>query len=825
MPLDILNKFTSNLKNSLARAINLSWKYKNRQVLPIHLFIGLAEQKGSIAAEVIRKTNITPDILKQSLVNLEVSLNASFPPLSPLTTQSIERAALVAFNHHHVYIGTEHLLMALLQNPDNYLKQLFIAHKINVESLSRQILQILKNNGRFNDIAAVFGDEQSESALDPEHKASPSALEFFATNLCAENAQSKIDPVIGRDQEIERVIHVLSRRTKNNPVLIGEAGVGKTAIVEGLAKRIVEKNVPDILLDKQIYRLDLGLVVAGTMYRGEFESRFKQIIDELEKNKKIILFIDEIHTLIGAGAGGTGGGTMDAANILKPGLAKGNIRCIGATTLNEYQKHIESDAALERRFRPIIVEEASEKETIQIITGIKKNYEDYHNIHITADAILAAVKFSTRYIQDKFLPDKAIDLIDEAAAGTKVSQPIDPENLALRNLEHELDDISQKKLTMVRQEKFDQALAVKQQEEIIREKINKIRQARNSRPQKFIGSIDKKNIAQIISKITGIPIGELVAEEKNQLLHLNELLNARIIGQVEATKTISEFIRRARAGLTSPTRPTGSFIFLGPSGVGKTELAKQLAKILFGEKKSLIRIDMSEFSEKFNISKLIGAPAGYIGYKDGAKLTDQVKRHPYSVVLFDEIEKAHPDVFNLLLQILEDGQLADATGRQINFKNAIIIMTSNVGLKEFEQQAKIGFGETANKDNPAYEEVKNHALKKLKETFRPEFLNRIDKTIVFKPLTLNDLIAIAKLEMNELQNRLKEKQIKLSITNLVYKYLAELSFSPEQGARAIRKNIQELIENQLAEKILSDDLKPNQSIKIGYQNKKLTFSR
>lgn len=824
MPLDILNKFTNNLKNVLGQAINFCWKYQNAEVLTLHLFLGLVEQKGSIAAEIIRKANFSTLTIKKYLSSPQRQPPPPFPQLSAGAMQAIERAALIAFNNQHIYIGTEHLLMALLQNPDELFKKILLENRVDVKAMMGQLTNVMKSNSRFPDVNAIFNDEEKISAETTAAKNNTSALNFFCTDLTDTKVQNKIDPVIGREKEINRLIHILSRRNKNNPVLVGEAGVGKTAIVEGLAKRILEKNVPEILLDKKIFRLDLGLVVAGTMYRGEFESRFKQIIEELEKNSQAVLFIDEIHTLIGAGGGGQAN-AMDAANILKPSLAKGEISCIGATTLQEYQKYIESDAALERRFQPIIVEEPSHAETIEVIRGIKANYEKYHRIKISDEAIITAVKLSNRYIQEKFLPDKAIDLIDEAAAKTKIEQPLDPEYLLLTNLEKKLKEIGKQKLTMVRQEKFEEALKLKTKERELKINLNKLQEQQSRRPIKYLGQITEADIAQVVSRICGVPLHELVTEEKNQLLNLNKILNQEIIGQEEATKSVADFIRRSRAGLNAPNRPTGSFIFLGPSGVGKTELANILAKTIFGNDKSLIRIDMSEFAEKFNISKLIGAPAGYVGYKDGAKLTDQVKRKPYSVILFDEVEKAHPDVFNLLLQILEDGHLTDAAGKQINFKNTIIIMTSNVGLKEFEQQAKIGFALEKKKKNIKYEEIKEHVLKQLKNNFRPEFLNRVDKIIVFNPLNLDNLIKIVSLEIKKLEARLKEKNIKLKISANILKYIAAESFSPEQGARAIRKTVQELIENPLAEKILANSLKSGQTIKIGLKKEKLTFSR
>lgn len=829
MPLNILSKFTGNLRNALAKAINLAWQYKQSQVMPFHLYVSLTEQSGSIAAEILQKTKLTSEDLKKYLAQINAGAVTPFPQLSPLTARILEKASIIAYNHQHIYIGTEHLLLAILQNPDDHLLRLWKQYNVNVETLKKQLLNILKNTSRIPNLAAIFNNDEDIISEETDESApfngASSALNFFCTDLTNPQIQSKIDPVVGRAKEIERMIHILSRRTKNNPVLLGEAGVGKTAIVEGLAKMILEKKVPDILLDKKIYRLDLGLVVAGTMYRGEFEARFKQIIEEIEKNPNIILFVDEIHTLIGAGGSGGAGNTMDAANILKPSLARGEVRCIGATTLAEYKKHIESDTALDRRFQPIIIEEPSPEETIEIISGIKDNYEKYHRVKITDEAIKAAVKLSTRYIQEKFLPDKAIDLIDEASAKIKINEPLEPEYLMIRQLEKQLEELGKQKISLVKREKFAEALRIKGEEKNIQTKLTTLQNAQSLAPVKFLGEVKEKDVAEIISKITNVPTSELLAEEKNQLLNLHHTLNKFIIGQEEVTKSVADFVRRSRAGLTSSQRPTASFIFLGPSGVGKTELAKTLAKTLFGDEKALIRLDMSEYSEKFNISKLIGAPAGYVGYKESVYLVDQVKKHPYSIVLFDEIEKAHPDIFNLLLQILEDGHITDATGRKINFKNTIIIMTSNIGLKEFSQQAKIGFADEKKTSAASYEEVKNHVLKQMKDQFKPEFLNRIDKIIVFRPLKIDDLIKIAALEIKKLEDRLKDKNITLKFSPATLKYIAETSFSPDQGARAIRKTIEELIEGPLAEKILADKIKAKNAVTIGLKNKQLTFSK
>ncbi|MFH1781203.1 MAG: ATP-dependent Clp protease ATP-binding subunit [Patescibacteria group bacterium] len=835
MNIDSLDNFSTNLKNSLLSAINLAIQLGQDQVLPIHLLAGVYSQKGSLAFEVLKKEKVNKEKINPYLKKSFQGPRKAYPELSLLAKKIIEKASLISFEKEHNYVGTEHLLKAIIDSGDVNIQKIVV----NSPQIDQQLQSIFNNTSRFPDLNSVFetGEDDIEDLLEKpisqmqarkprkdEEETDVPALSFFCTDLTNQKTQIKIDPVIGRDSEIERAIHILSRRTKNNPVLIGEPGVGKTAIIEGLAKRIVEKKVPPSLLKKRIFRLDLALVVAGTMYRGEFEARFKQIIDELAEHPEIIIFIDEIHTIIGTGGAGSGG-TMDAANILKPGLAKGEIRCIGATTNDEYKKHIESDSALERRFQPIIVDEPSEEEAVAVLKGLREYYEKYHHTKIEDSAVEAAVKFSTRYIQDKFLPDKAIDLIDEAAAKKKVNMKPDPLSLNLDMENEKLKTLQKQKITLVRQEKFEEAMRLKKKEVILKSKIRNLVEVQLKAPTELKDKITDQDIAEIIAKITNIPVAELVSEEKKQLLNLDKTLDKEVVGQKEATKTIADYIRRSRAGLTSQNRPLGSFIFLGPSGVGKTELAKALSRALFGDEKALIRLDMSEFSEGFQSSKMVGAPAGYVGYKDSNKLTDLVKRKPYSVVLFDEIEKAHPDIFNMLLQILDEGHLTDATGKKINFKNTIIIMTSNIGLKSFEESAKIGFDseEVSKKDVKREEEIKAHVLKELKKGFKPEFLNRIDKTIVFKPLSIKDLVKIVDLQIKDLEDKLKEQNLELEITKAAKEKIAHDSFTPDQGARAIKRTIQEEIESPLAEQIISGRLKNKQKVQIGVSKDKIVI--
>ena len=830
---NILNKFTFHAKKVLIEAQDIAFGLKKDKIEPIHLLYILTKEKGSLATEILNKNRLTPEVVKKYITNEEIPLipetgekKSDFPVLTEAANKIIERAAKIAFEYKHKYIGTEHFLASLIKADDPFLTDLFRQEKIDLKNLDAQLKTVLKSTSKFTDLASGrgFSPEQELEKVLADTFDKGSVLKIFTTDLTEKKIQKNIDPVIGRGQEIERIIQILSRRTKNNPILLGDAGVGKTAIVEGLAKKIMTGDVPDVLINKKILNLDLGTILSGTMYRGEFEGRIKQIIEEVKNDPDIILFVDELHTIIGAGSAT---GAMDAANLFKPELARGNLRMIGATTLEEYKKHVEADPALERRFQPVMIDEASAAETYKILEGVKENYEKYHQVKILPEALKVAVDLASRYLQDKLLPDKAIDLIDEAASGLKVSQK---KNSALRSIikvERELKQIQETKEKLVLEENFDEALKLKNQEEDLIKKLKKLKEQEKDEKKEVYGVVTKKEIAEIISKITKIPLSELLAEEKLKLINLEERLAKKIIGQKEALRAIADSIRRSRVGITDPRRPLASFIFLGPSGVGKTETAKILATEVFEDEHALIRIDMSEFAESFNISKLIGAPAGYVGYKEGTKLTDTVKRKPYAVILFDEVEKAHPEVFNLLLPILEDGQLTDAVGKKINFKNTIIIMTSNIGLKEFNAQAEIGFNlkDRDEKDRleKNYEKLKDKISEQLNDYFRPEFLNRLDKIIIFKPLTSEEAVKIANLQLAELKNRVAGQGYELKISPLTANFIVKIGFTAKEGARTIRRTIQEYLEAPLAKEILDEKFKPGGIIRIGVKGGKIVF--
>ena len=834
----IFQQFTAHSKQTLKNAFGLAVSLGHQRVSPRHILHSLAQQRGSVGAAILAQARFDSLKFKQTIKDdavastrlTEVTLNLSSKKL-------LEKSVLAASYNRHCYVGTEHLLAALLELNDEKINDFLTATSVDAETLRRQVLTALHSAAKFPDLLGAIAEPDFGEPASPakrgererpvlgfgrEAKAAPAlSLDFFATNLTDRASQKRIDPVIGREAEIERLIQILSRRTKNNPVLLGDPGVGKTAIAEGLAKQIVEGHVPEFLSDKKIYALDLSAVVAGTSFRGEFENRLRQILLEVKNDPSIILFIDELHNIIGAGSAA---GSMDAANILKPALARGEIRCIGATTLEDYKKYIEPDAALERRFQPIIVNQPDVEKTVQILQGIKPGYETFHQVAIGDDAIAAAAELSERYLTDRFLPDKAIDLIDEAASAIKIKQGTDRLFLEIKKIEDTLGVLADKKADKVHRGEFSSALDYKQQAEALTEQLTALRAQRTAKQRKPLAVVTAADVAAIVAHVTGVPTATLLATEKARLLKLEQLLAKKIIGQPEALAAVAQSIRRARAGIASSNRPVGSFMFLGPSGVGKTELAKVLAATVFNNPDALVRIDMSEFAESFNISKLIGAPAGYVGYREGTKLTDLVRRRPYSVVLFDEIEKAHPHIFNLLLQILEDGHLTDATGKKINFKNTIVIMTSNIGSDQFRQQAALGFDAQTPAEHRqithSFAAAEQQVLKQLKQQLPVEFLNRLDRIVVFQPLERQHLTAIAELQLAELVERLNAQGVTVTTTPAVARLLAAQSYLPEGGARAIRQNIQNLIEHHIAHVVLSQ---PCDTITIDVEHDSLTF--
>ncbi|HEX9664201.1 MAG TPA: ATP-dependent Clp protease ATP-binding subunit [Patescibacteria group bacterium] len=824
MRTNITDKFTTHFKKTLVRASNFASANKLAEVQPEHVLYGLLTQRGSIGCEILTQIKLTSDKVRAKIVSRPVvSQAAGRTPetvISQETKQLIYKAVLTANLYQHKYVGTEHLLASLLEIKNPVIRKIFSGYKIDFKTLESKILSLLKSTSKFPDLTETFSALKEHQLAERGYETSRgSVLDAFTTDLTDKKIQKNIDPVIARELEIERLIQILSRRTKNNPLLLGDPGVGKTAIVEGLAKRIINQEVPDILLNKKILSLDLGLIIAGTMYRGEFESRLKQLLEEIKHDPNVILFIDEIHNIIGTGSTS---GTLDMANLLKPALARGEIRCIGATTYEEYRKYIQKDIALERRFQPIKVAEPTVQETVSILDGLKQNYEQFHRVLIDQAALNSAVNLSDRYIQDRFLPDKAIDLIDEACSRVKVKNQNSQLQRQINTAEKHLEEVKYRKQKAVFNEDFKKAIHYKKQEEILVSELVALQKIQEKEADKFIGQVTAADIQGVISKMTGIPLENLKQREKQKILGLEDSLNQKIIGQREAVRLISQVIRRSRTGLCSPQRPIGSFMFLGPSGVGKTHTAKTLAGALFENKNSLIRIDMSEFGEKFNISKLIGSPAGYVGYQESGTLTEAVKRQPYSVVLFDEIEKAHRDVFNLLLQILDDGYITDAGGKRVDFKNTIIIMTSNLGSERFKNSAGLGFNGSSS-SNHSLKDIKTDLQKELTGYFRPEFLNRIDQVVIFELLTSKDLEAVAELQIKELISRLKQQKIEIQVSPAVFRFIGQKKTEEDLGARAIIKNIRELIENPLSEFLLREEINEKEPIKISLKNKNIIF--
>nr|YP_009397927.1 Clp protease ATP binding subunit [Sonderella linearis]ARW67113.1 Clp protease ATP binding subunit [Sonderella linearis] len=766
------------------------------------ILLGLIGEGTGIAAQVLKSMNVN---LKDARIEVEkiIGRGSGFVaveiPFTPRAKRVLELSLEEARQLGHNYIGTEHLLMGLVREGEGVAARVLENLAVNVTAIRAEVIQMLGDNT----------DVNTNGSSNVQARSKTPTLEEFGSNLTELAVEGVLDPVVGRQKEIERVIQILGRRTKNNPVLIGEPGVGKTAIAEGLAQRIANRDIPSILEDKFVITLDVGLLVAGTKYRGEFEERLKRIMDEIKSANNVILVIDEVHTLIGAGAAE---GAIDAANLLKPALARGELQCIGATTLEEYRKHIEKDAALERRFQPVLVGEPTVEETIEILFGLRDRYEKHHQLKMSDEALAAAAKYANQYISDRFLPDKAIDLIDEAGSRVRLLNSQLPP--AARELDRELRSILKTKDEAIRAQKYEKAEQYRTREMEIKAQIAAIAQSKKTEPDLQIEDpiVTEEDIAEIVAFWTGIPVTKLTKSESEKLMHMEDTLHGRIIGQEEAVVAVSRAIRRARVGLKNPNRPIASFIFSGPTGVGKTELTKALASYFFGAQEAMVRLDMSEYMERHTVSKLIGSPPGYVGYSEGGYLTEAVRKRPYTVILFDEIEKAHPDIFNLLLQILEDGRLTDAKGRTIDFKNTLLIMTSNIGSKVIEKGGgSLGFEFSESQVESQYNRIKSLVNEELKQYFRPEFLNRLDEIIVFKQLTKEEVREIAELMLNEVFDRIKQQDIDLSVTERFKNLLVDEGYNPSYGARPLRRAVMRLLEDSLAEEVLSGKIKSGDS--------------
>ena len=809
--MDYFARFTQGAKTALAYAAEFAKELGHNYVGTEHLILGILEENGPSAA-LLKEQGITGPALKEMIVQAvgkgDYVLNENFG-YTPRVKKILEVSKTVARQLGLNYIGTEHMLYALLRERECIANRLLSEMGVDYQKIQQGIIGLAEQGG--SGAAAAGGATGGEAAGD-----TPS-LDKFGRDLTAAAKNGELDPVIGRKQEIERIIQILIRRTKNNPVLIGEPGVGKSAIAEGLAQRIAEGNIPELLREKRVVSLDLAGMVAGAKYRGEFEERFKNALKELMSDGNVILFIDELHTIVGAGAAE---GSIDAANMLKPMLARGELQLIGATTLEEYRKYIEKDAALERRFQPVNVGEPSREETLEILKGLRDKYEAHHKVKITDGALQAAVDLSSRYIMDRFLPDKAIDLMDEAASKVRIAMFVAPPDL--REKEKQLEELKGEKEQAIDHQEFEKAAELRDREKALAAEIENTKNSWEKERGVSKAEVTEEDIAGIVAAWTHVPVTKLTEDESQKLLHLEEILHERVIGQDEAVRAVSRAIRRARAGLKDPHRPVGSFIFLGPTGVGKTELSKALAAAMFGDENAIIRLDMSEYMERHTVSKLIGSPPGYVGFDDGGQLTEKVRRKPYSVVLFDEIEKAHPDVFNILLQILEDGRLTDSRGRTVDFKNTVIIMTSNIGASRIGAKSKIGFGQ-AEEDPSGYEHMKEHMMEELKRSFRPEFLNRIDDIIVFHNLDEEDTLKIAALMLKSIAQRLTERNIHLSYTDEVVAKLAKMGFDAEYGARPLRRLMQQTVEDKLSEEILEGNVRLGDDVRMELSGDEFVF--
>ncbi|WP_407272943.1 ATP-dependent protease ATP-binding subunit ClpC [Radiobacillus sp. PE A8.2] len=796
----MFGRFTERAQKVLALSQEEAVRLGHNNIGTEHILLGLVSEGEGIAAKALHALGLETEKIQQEVEQLigrgqKVSQTIHY---TPRAKKVIELSMDEARKLGHSYVGTEHILLGLIREGEGVAARVLNNLGVSLNKARQQVLQLLGSN----ESAAGHNGRGGQSA-----SANTPTLDSLARDLTAIAKEGNIDPVIGREKEIERVVQVLSRRTKNNPVLIGEPGVGKTAVAEGLAQQIINNEIPEILRDKRVMTLDMGTVVAGTKYRGEFEDRLKKVMEEIRQAGNIILFIDELHTLIGAGGAE---GAIDASNILKPSLARGELQCIGATTLDEYRKYIEKDAALERRFQPIQVNEPTVDQSIQILKGLRDRYEAHHRVTITDDAIDAAAKLSDRYITDRFLPDKAIDLIDEAASKVRLRSYTAPPNL--KELEQKLEGVRKEKDAAVQSQEFEKAASLRDSEQRLRDELDETKQEWKEKQGQESSEVVVEDIASVVSTWTGVPVSKLTKDESERLLNLEEVLHSRVIGQEESVKAVSKAIRRARAGLKDPKRPIGSFIFLGPTGVGKTELARALAEAMFGDEEAMIRIDMSEYMERHATSRLVGSPPGYVGYEEGGQLTEKVRRKPYSVVLLDEVEKAHPEVFNILLQVLEDGRLTDSKGRLIDFRNTVLIMTSNVGASELRRNKFVGFN--LGDEEESYKDMRSKVMDELKKAFRPEFINRIDEIIVFHSLEKKHMKHIVTLMIEQLKKRLVEQEIDFSISEEALDKIANEGFDPEYGARPLRRSIQKNVEDLLSEELLKETIYKGQKVEI-----------
>ena len=810
----MFNRFTERARRVILLAKEEAKRFNHDYIGTEHLLLGLIREGEGVAAAVLMSLGLDPTKIRmevEKLVQPGPSATVSGDiPFTPKAKKAIELSMEEARQLGHNYIGTEHLLLGLIKEGEGVASEVLTNLGLDSRKVKEEVMQILGSATP----GFATGPNQRPSATVVKGKTP--AIDAFGRNLTILANQGKLDPVIGRENEIERVIQILSRRTKNNPVLLGEAGVGKTAIVEGLAQKIVAGDVPETLKDKKIIILDLALMVAGTKYRGQFEERIKAIMDEIKKSENIIIFIDEFHILVGAGGAE---GAIDASNILKPALSRGEIQCIGATTLDEYRKHIEKDAALERRFQSIMVNPPSIDETVKILEGLRDRYEAHHKVRYTNEAMKAAAKLSERYISGRFLPDKAIDLIDEAGSRSRLSTMVAPPDI--KKLEEKVQDIRKEKEEAVKSQDFEKAASLRDDERKAKEALKDSQKKwKESRTKKDV-VVNEEDIAEIVSKWTGIPLLRLEEKESEKFLKMEDAVHKRVIGQDEAIRAIAKAVRRSRAGIKDPKRPIGSFVFLGPTGVGKTLLGRALAEFMFGDENAVIQLDMSEYMEKFNVSRLVGAPPGYVGYEEGGQLTEKVRRRPYSVVLLDEIEKAHPDVFNILLQVFEEGRLTDSFGRKVDFRNTIVIMTSNVGAQMLKKQGALGFKST--EEETGYKQMKERLMDEVKKMFKPEFLNRVDDIIVFRKLTKEDLHKIVSIEIEEVQKRLKDQDIVIKINQAAKDFLIEKGFDPVFGARPLKRIIQRFLEDPMSEEIIRGSFKKGGTVKITAKVDHLVF--